>query len=187
MPLSLELRLVERRSDSLVVAVSLIPSGSSRVEGVALELHGPREQGVGARVLLPIAGALLAPIHTQAELSLPDDPPPGLTVVATAWCGDEEVAASCPADPCIGLDTHLRGCPCALPPRDAAMLDVLTDAERDRLAEHFPWLSLPVVIDGDQESGEAEDADDELADLCDQLGLDDESADWLKELLAEDL
>lgn len=186
LPLKFELSLEERLTDRVIVSVALAPGdGAQCLGGVAVELFSRDRDSLSPRVLLPISGRLADPIVIRVELRAVRDIPPGCRVVGTVWWEDDQLVASCPADPCCSLDVHLRGRRCVSPMIERE-LTRLTPAERGRLAALFPWIDEPRPKRATAELDEPLDATDVVDDISEELGLDDENARWLRELLAED-
>lgn len=189
--LDFELRLEDRCGDRVVVSVLLAPTGGPvRIDGVALQLHTRTGETLGVRMLLPISGELHQPMLSTLELRA-DEVPLGSRVVGTAWYGSEQREAVVPTDPSTGLEVHLRARTRVLSDEGDRVLERPTPAERARLARDYPWIDeprVPVAVAELQVVENEEPVDDEQAldDLVDELGLDEESSDWLKELLAED-
>lgn len=189
--LDFELRLEDRCGDRVVVSVLLAPSGGpARIDGVALQLHTRTGEALGVRVLLPISGELHHPMLSTLELRA-DEVPLGSRVVGTAWHGAEQREATIPTDPSTGLEVHLRARARVSPAEGDRVLEKPTAEERARLARLYPWIEeprVPVAV-GELsvvESEEPVDEDEAIDEMVDELGLDEESSDWLKELLAED-
>lgn len=186
-----ELRLEERRADRVYVAVVLAPasSGPAAIDGVAVQLFQRGGEPLGARLLLPIAGSLTAPMVTTVEVRASGGlVPTGSRVVGTVWNRTGQVEATCPADMWTELETHVRGSR-RVQPRSDGDLRALLPQERARLNACFPWLGRQVeapfdgVIEPEQTALEEDQA---LDALCAEYGLGGEDADFLKELLTED-
>jgi len=195
--LDVELRLEERGVDRVIVSVLLAPPDqqTTRVDGVALQLHHPDGERLGARMLLPIAGEVASPMLSTVELrALDGEIPQGSRVTGTAWRGTEQVEVAIPTDPGTAFEAHVRGLeriglqPLASRPR--AYLEVLLPDERAVVSALFPWVDEPMVPKpavGELEVVDHEPDNDELVDeFADEIGLDPESAEWLKDLLDED-
>lgn len=185
---SFELRLEERRSDRVYVAVLLAPSDCTPVtiDGVAVQMFQRSGDAVSSRLLLPIAGTLTQPMVTTVELRATHGHlPNGSRVVGTVWMDDTQIEATCPADMWTELESHVRGTRMVLPVSEAE-LRVLRPCERARLAACFPWVGRPTVLPFDGVLEPEEDLDEELDALCDEYGLCGEDAEFLKELMSED-
>jgi len=190
--LTFELSLDERLPDRVVISVCLAPGdGSIQIEGVTVELLSPRQQSLGPRLLLPVSGQLVGPLVTKAELRAHAPLiPPGSVILGTAWTGDEQIEATCAADPWVGLEAHLRGYRVRPPSDRGGTLDDLGEEELGKLAQALPWLRAGGF--GPPPSPFLEPEDDEdlaesMDEFVDELGLEDEDAEWLRELMAEDL
>lgn len=187
--LAFELRLEERGASRVVVSVLLAPETAVvRIDGVALQLFTRVGEALGVRMLLPISGELRHPMLSTVELKA-DEIPTGSRVVGTAWHAAEQRDAQIPTDPFTELEMHMRArrrIVCADPDPD---IERLTTEERTKVARDFPWIDeprLPVVL-AELTVVENEGSEDGLIDeLVDDLGLDPESSEWLKELLEED-
>ena len=72
-----------------------------------------------------------------------------------------------------------------LPLADRVALVRLLPEERDVIARRMPWVDDPMVVPDPRgiEPLEAEATPDEI---CEELGLEGEDAEWLKDLLADD-
>ena len=142
--LTFELSLDERLPDRVVISVCLAPGdGSIQIEGVTVELLSPRQQSLGPRLLLPVSGQLVGPLVTKAELRAHAPLiPPGSVILGTAWTGDEQIEATCAADPWVGLEAHLRGYRVRPPSDRGGTLDDLGEEELGRVGvgQRFPVL-----------------------------------------------
>jgi hypothetical protein len=195
----LELRLEERLADRVRVVVSLAPvARAARVEGATLQLVDAGGSELCPRTLLPVQGRVTGPMSLLVELRTCGALPRGARVVASAWTGRRQIAASCPADPYTTFRDHLVGAVAARPvpgftPEDLAMPDedevelLPLDPElRSMLPSALRWIDAPVrptevagVLEAPEEARSA-------ADLASDLGLDAESAAWLEGLLDDD-
>jgi hypothetical protein len=187
--LAFELRLEERGVNRVVVSVLLAPEAAAvRIDGVALQLFTRTGEALGVRLVLPISGELRHPMLSTVELKA-DEIPVGSRVVGTAWHGPEQKDAQLPTDPFTELEMHMRArrrIVCADPDPD---IERLTPEERTKVARDFPWIDEPRVPIALAELTvvENEGSEEELLDdLVDNLGLDPESSEWLKELLDEE-
>ena len=189
-PISLALRLDERRPDRVFVSVILAPRDpDASVGGVSVQMFSRSGQSLGARLLLPIAGQLSQTMRSSVELRTLDALPPGARVVATAWWSGGQLEATCPTDPGTELGSHMRG-ESPVTPSDSDILQSLDATERERIAALFPWVNEP-MLPPDQpaayfEPAPEDDTDSYVDELADHYELDDESAEWLKELMSED-
>jgi hypothetical protein len=142
-------------------------------------------------VLLPIAGTLARVMRTTVALE-PEDGAPvplGASVQVVAWHGHEQREATMPTDPMTAFEVHVRGTTQWVLHDDERTLEALWPEERERLAETYPWIDEPrlrpvakaqlEVVDHEPTREEAVDA------FAEEMGLDDESAEWLKDLLDE--
>ena len=187
--LAFELRLEERCADRVVVSVLLAPSGGApRIDGVALQMITRTGEPIGVRMLLPISGELHQPMLSTVELKSPGGIPAGTRVVGTAWQGAETREAVIPTDPFTELEVHMRARRRLGALAGSQELEPLTTGERAVIAKDFPWVEeprIPVAI-GELSIVESEDTAGPIEDLVENLGLDEDNAEWLKELLAED-
>ena len=189
-PISLALHLDERRTDRVFVSVTLQPhSADVTVGGVSVQLFSRTRVQLGARLLLPIAGHLSQTLRTSVELRVLDALPTGAFVQATAWWPGGQIETTCPTDPGTELRSHMRG-EKRIVPSDPDVLHRLDSAERERVARLFPWVDEPMLPpDTPKAYFEPAPEDDPSAyaeELADHYELDDESAEWLKDLMAED-
>lgn len=186
--LRFELRLEERCSDRVVVSVLLAPaSAAPRIDGVALQLFTRTGDPLGVRMLLPISGELHQAMLSTVELKVQGGIPTGTRVVCTAWCGTEQREASIPTDPFTELEVHMRARRRLGPLAGCDALEPLTSHERALIAKDFPWVEEPRVPVAAAELSvvESEDSTDSVDHLVDDLGLDRDDADWLKDLLKD--
>lgn len=184
--LNVHLRLEQRQPDRVRVAVLLAPAREPvRLDGVALGLVDEHGEALSARLLLPVAGLLAQPMESAVELRSHAEIPEGSRIVGTAWTEGGEVELSCPADPCPDLQDHLRGRRAigTLTRRAgrAHGLDEIEPEERCRLARVFHWLApspacAPRVV---------EDRTSIADEISDELGLDEETARFVRELMEE--
>ena len=187
--LTFELRLEERCTDRVVVSVLLSPAGGTpRIDGVALQMITRTGEPIGIRMLLPISGELHQPMLSTVELKAADGIPAGTRVVGTAWQGADQREAIIPTDPFTELEVHIRARRRLGSLPGSQELEPLTTAERAVIAKDFPWVEeprLPAVAD-ELAILESEDTGHAIDDLVENLGLDEDSAEWLKELLEEE-
>lgn len=188
--LTFELRLEERCPDRVVVSVLLAPATvAPRIDGVALQMFTRTGEPLGVRMLLPISGELRQPMLSTVELKAPDgDVPTGARVVGTAWAGADQREASIPTDPFTELEVHMRARRRLGALGGTNTLEPLTSGERAVIAKDFPWVEEPRVPVAAAELSvvESEDTTEPIDDLVEHLGLDEDNAEWLKELLKED-
>ena len=191
--LDLDLRLDERGDDHVLVTVLIGPTGrAAPLEGVALQLFSGAE-AIGPRTLLPIAGTLRALVLTSVVLHAHDEEPipPGCRVVATAWHGVDQREASIPTDPGTAFEAHVRGLVALgdLRVDPARGLEPLEPEERAMIRARLPWIDHPLVPRGSGGELEVMEAETSVADtvaqVADELGLDEETASWLNDLLDE--
>lgn len=191
--LRFDLRLQSRQPESVVVSVVLEPLGDpAQLEGVSLQILGSRGETVSARMVLPISGALAHPMVSTLELRALDDTiPPRCRVVGTAWNAQDTLEASIPTDPFTELQSYVQGLRRVGMDGEAeplAELERLAPEERERVAELYPWVEQPRVPKATAQLTvvDHEPSDEEALDsLLDELGIDEESADWLKGLMDE--
>lgn len=185
MAVAFELRVEDRLADRVIVSVQVKPSGEAvAVEGIAVELFSRTDESLSSRVLLPVSGLLNAAVGVRVEVRASAPIPHGATVVGTAWWEGGMATVRCPTDPGTELEAHMRGRRTALLCGRDEFLESMSDREWQTLACAFPWLSRVAAhridrpIDANTQS---------LADeVTDELDLDPESAEWLRELLKED-
>jgi hypothetical protein len=184
----LAIRLLERHSDRVIVAVILDPCrGPTCVDGVGVELFSRARDSLSHRVLLPISGTLTQPMSVQVELRAHGALPVGAYVQGQCWQGCEAVCAVCPADPSTELEAHVRGrhpVACARRAPESAFdadLEGLSRDERRTLVAAFPWLEAPQTVDDG--CVPCLDAIDDFAELSEELGLDEAEAAMLREIL----
>ncbi len=188
--LDFELRLEERNPARVLVSVLLAPRGEeARIEGVALQLQAPDREALSSRVLLPISGTLRHPMRSTLELVANTEViPQGSRVIGTAWAGTSQLEATIPTDPFTELEVHMRARRRIDPDEDGRELVLPTDRERALVARDFPWIDEPRIFVSAGELGVVEheqDPDEVFEDLVEDLGIDEASAEWLKELLEE--
>ena len=184
--LAFELRMEERGKDRVVASVLLAPQGSSvRIDGVALQLFTREGEALGSRMLLPISGSLSHPMLSTVELKA-EDIPSGSRVVGTAWCGTDQIDTQLPTDPFTELEMHMRARRRITTDSAELDLDRLEPEERATIARDFPWIDEPRLPVATAELTVVENEPDEPLDtFVDTLGLDEESSEWLKDLLEE--
>ena len=183
-----ELRLEDRQSDRVIVSVVLRPDDVPvDVEGVAVELYNRCCECVAPRVLLPVSGRLAHPIQIRVEVRATSAIPAGSTVVGTMWSKNDTLRATCPADLSTELGVHTLGQRCLRLGDGVPELRSVTEDERLRLAERFPWLTrCERAAQIETEPDEPIDTSDVVDDVTDELGLCDEDAAFLRDLLEED-
>lgn len=198
--LAFELRVEERGEHRVVVSVLLAPGRAdgdvgARIDGVVLELMSRTNEPLGVRMVLPIAGELRQPMLSTVELKMDGPIPLGCRVVGTAWHGADQREASIPTDPFTELEVHMQARRRILAADAGRELERVSPEERARIAKDFPWIDTPrlpvvagnLVVDEDADLLDADDDGvDGIDDLVGTLGLDEESTEWLKELLNED-
>jgi len=190
--LDVELSLEERLEDSVIVSVFLSPTdGATPLDGVALRLRDRHGEGLGPRVLLPISGTLGRVMRTTVALETEDgeDIPTGASVQVVAWHGHEQREALMPTDPMTALEVHVRGTTAWVLHDGDRMLEPLLPEERAVWAEEYPWIDEPRVPPvAKAELGVVDhepDTDEEVDAFAEEMGLDEESAEWLKDLMSE--
>jgi len=188
--LDFELRLEERANEQVGVSVALAPSSEPiAIEGVALQWKTAGGDPISARLLLPIAGMVSQPMVSSVVLHAFRPIEPGCRVVATAWAGTEQIESSIPTDPFTELEVHVRGRELVNPDEGEREPMPLSDTERARLVARYPWVSEPRISRVAGELGVVDSTpstNDVVDEVAEEFELDDESAAWLKELLAED-
>ena len=183
--LDFSLRLEDCSGRRVLVSALLSPSaGPVRLEGVELQVVDAAGERLGVRMLLPIAGELHQPMLSTVELKCAELPR-GARVVGTAWRGGEAVEAVLPTEPFTALEKHVRARARLGGFAPETELEVLEGAERRAFAAVYPWVDAPrvPVVAGALEAVEETAGVDHLVE---GLGLDDESSEWLKDLLHED-
>lgn len=188
MPVGLELYLEERREDRVVVSLCLSPGedGSLSVDGAALQLEDADGEAICPRLLLPVAGPLTATLATTVELRADGTVPEGAQVVAVVWWEGGQHSARIPAEPSATLAAWLDGGCCDGTNLEDVELRALDPMERQRLGRAMPWLFVPRSSSDAPPIIElrAEERTD-VDDFVDDLGLDDDAADWVRDLLNE--
>jgi len=188
--LDFQLRLEERGSDRVVVSVALAPRNQPVVvEGVALQWKTTTGEPISAQLVLPIAGTVSQSMVSSVVLHAFRPIEPGCRVVATAWATNAQVESSIPTDPFTELEGHARARRTVNPDEGEREPRRLSDAERTRLAVRYPWVNEPRIskIAGELGVVDSSPSTDAMVDeVADDFELDEESAAWLKELLAED-
>ena len=193
MPLALhfDLRLEERQSDRVFVSAVLAPTTpeGTAVDGVSVQMVDRAGEPLGARLVLPLSGALVQPLITTVEVRSRGAIPVGARVIGTVWRGSEQAEAMCPCDPGTQLQVHMLGRRTIPIPIDDGELRTLDPEERDVLGGVMPWLNEPIVRKVEDSNvlesppPEPEDLVDEVAE---QYDLDPADAEFLKELLGEE-
>lgn len=189
--LDFDLRLEDRKADRVLVSVLLAPHSSVRIDGVSLQLFSREGEAISARMVLPIAGDLSQPMLSTMELcAIVDDIPQGSRVVGNAWAGTEQREATLPTDPSTEFERHVRAL-CRIGGAEAdddRLLEPLIPEERAILCRDYPWVDEPRIprAIGELEVVDNETDEEAIDHLCDDLGLDQDSADWLKDLLSEE-
>ena len=179
MSLDFQLCLDEREDARVFATVILIPDADTvSLDGVAVQLFDAEGNSLSSKLLLPVSGELVGPVSSRVELrSHAGIIPSGAQVVATAWWPGGHIHAQRCTDPGTTLHEHvLASGRIALTDEDV-LLDVLPE-ERERMVALFPWMVRP-RIPGSLEL----DVEEEAADVVDDLGLDDDDAEWLKNLM----
>ena len=144
--IEVKVSLEEHREHSVIVSVLLSPKeGPTAVDGVALRLRDVRGEGLGPRVLLPIAGTLAQAMRTTVALApeADDGVPPGANVQVVAWRGEEQCEAVLPTDPMTALEMHARGTSIWPVTEPTQLLEPLSAADRARWVALYPWLDEP--------------------------------------------
>lgn len=189
-PITLKLGLEERRADRVFISVLLAPEeDAAAIGGVAVELRTRTGESLSPRLLLPIAGALQQPMISSVELRSVTPIPVGSRVVSTAWWQGGQVEATCPTDPWTEMEAHMRGGRLETSADDGRELHTLDVAERQAIAALFPWVDdpmIPVQPIAVLESSAGHDTEEQVDDFATEHHLDDECAQWLKDLMAED-
>ncbi|HMV67611.1 MAG TPA: hypothetical protein PKA64_12230 [Myxococcota bacterium] len=185
MSIDLELCLVERCRDRVRVRILLTPHATcgAVVDEAAVQLVDASGEALCPRLLLPIAGRLTGHVQTSFELRSTSALAEGSQVVASVWVDGAPQQVTIPADPFTRLLDHLQGSRFPAP-IDDALLEPLSPDERVRLERVFPWVLQP--LRETEPAGVLDAAPAQTpADLASDLGLDEEDAAWLEELLEE--
>ena len=187
MDLDFQLQLAERLVDRVFVLVRLAPKASLslKVEEVALVLLSATGERLSHQLVLPLSGRIEQDISMTVELRALAPLPYGSVIQGTVWTDHREVELQIPADPGTQLEDHCRGRVMIRPDRDPEFptrLKLLSCEEKSKIHQAYTWmkpcpLTRPAVVDQEVPS--------DLRTCCQDLGLDDEDADWLEELLAE--
>lgn len=187
MDVELDLRILERREDRVVVALRVRPSGDdvSRVEGATVHLLDVDGEELCPQVLLPLPGPLSCVGSANVELRANRRLPDGCRVVAVVWQGSDQASVSCPADPDVSLAGFLCGARHRLPAEDAVELFTLDAVQRASLEACWPWVAGPVRAAEASAVLDPGPVDPDAATLGEDLGLDAASAEWLHDLLQE--
>jgi hypothetical protein len=183
--LDVELRLEARHPDRVVVSVWMCPTEQAvDVDGVALQLLTDDDEPLGARMLLPIAGRVEQQMRSTVELrSVPEMIPVGCRVLGSAWRGCEQVEVTIPCDPGTAFEAHVRGQTVVSSQARGRYLEPLLTEEREAIARCYPWVDEPRIPRTPAGVLEVVDHEPEVDEMVDDLGLDEASAEWLKELL----
>ena len=189
--LTFELRLEERNPDLVLVSVLLAPtSRSARIDGVALQLFTRQGEALSSRMLLPISGRLSQPMLSTLELHAQTDViPQGCVVHGTAWRGKEQLETRIPTDPFTELELHMRGRRRIDPEEGERVLGLLELEEREKIARDFPWIDearIPTPAGALQVVDHEEEEEEALDEAIEELGIDAESAEWLKGLMEDE-
>lgn len=190
--LHFELRLEERLPDRVFVSVVLAPLGAAPapLDGVSLQMVDRSGEALGARLVLPLSGALHQPLVSTVEVRARGAVPVGARVGGVVWVGSEQREASCPCDPGTQLEVHMRGRrTIALGGGSDDGLRGLDPGERAVVARCMPWVNEPMrprepatnVLEPPEP-----DADEVVDEVAAEFDLDDEDAALLRELLGED-
>lgn len=176
MELDVQLCLGERDDARIFATITLVPLREElSLHGAVVQLFDAEGESLSSKLLLPVSGTLLGPVSSHIEVrSLRGEIPPGSEVVVTAWWPDGQLQARQSTDPGTSLQAHVLGF-APVPPTDEEPLLELLSEERDRMVQLFPWLVKPPA------ATIALDAEPEL----DDLGLDGDDADWLRDLMDE--
>ena len=184
MALTLHLNIEQRRPDRVFVLIELRHSGQTlNVSGAAVELRSARGTLLSPRMLLPIAGDLSGPLATRVELRSQQQIPQGSKVYGVVFFDGQQTESTIPVDPCTDLEAHVRGrrsiCRFA-----EQTLETLTPRDEYAIQQMFPW-----AVDEEPEDDETSDEiePDDLSDeVAKSLGLDDEEAEFLREILTDE-
>ena len=192
MSLSLQLTIEQRRSDRVYVLVELDHDGATvDINGAAVELRSQKGHLLSPRMILPIAGLLAGPLSTRIELRAQQPIPQGSTVYGVVFWGGDQTEAVIPADPCTDLQAHVTGAR-NISGYTSKTLENLSPGEEYALYQHFPWTVKEDEEDEEDDwSEELLDENDPIDDLTDEvarsLGLDEEEASYLRELLTDEI
>ena len=182
------MRLQDRETDRVFLEVVLRPNGGPiSLDGVAVEWCTRDREPLSPRHLLPISGTLAGPLSTTVELRCHRTVPNESVVVGTAWWGKNQREFICPADPETELESHVKGTRLVLPlPEKTHEMYNLSRSEWRAIVSVFPWVKGRRTPDEDLEETEEIDTTALMDEITADYGLDEDSAQWLKELLFED-
>lgn len=180
MPFDFQLCLDEREDARVFATVILVPDCSLTLDGVAVQLFDADGESLSSKLLLPVSGELVGPVSSRVELrSSSGAIPAGSQVIATAWWPGGHLQASRCTDPGTTLQAHALAEMAIAQTDEEVLLDVLPE-EREKMLALFPWMVRP-------SSPKALEHEQSVEDLGEDMGLDDEDAEWLKDLMNEDL
>ncbi len=188
-PVRLELRLKERLPDRVQVAVALTPTETELpINGIAVEIFCRKGLPLSPRLLLPIAGIVHQEMISTVELRAFHEIPRGSRVVATVWWQGGQLEGSCPTEMWTILRSHIRGCRRLSTYAPRPELEPVEAEDRAILATLFPWVDEP-MIPAPPPSAVFEpiekDSESPADDIQDAYDLDEESAEWLRDLMSD--
>lgn len=185
----LQLHLDERHDDRVFVTVCLSPeTDEASVHGVAVELRSRAGEPLSARLMLPVSGPLPGPLALRTELRARGDLPLGARVHGTVWYDSGQLEATCPTDPGTSLEAYAYGVGIPLgEPNPTRGPHDLTDFERERLYQAFPWMGRYQRPSSQEDEQVIEEQPADVArDIADTYGLSEEDRDFLRELMSDD-
>lgn len=180
MPFDFQLCLDERHDARVFATVILVPDSVLTLDGVAVQLFDSDGESLSSKLLLPVSGELVGPVSSRVELrSRRGEIPIGSQVVATAWWPGGQVHASRCTDAGTTLQAHALAEMAIAQTDEEVLLDLLAE-ERERMMRLFPWIVRPP-------STKALEHEQSAEDLGQDMGLDDADAEWLKDLMNEEM
>ncbi len=180
MPFDFQLCLDEREDARVFATVILVPDCPLTLDGVAVQLFDADGESLSSKLLLPVSGDLVGPVSSRVQLrSSSGEIPVGSQVIATAWWDGGQMQASRCTDPGTTLQAHALAEMVIAQTDEEVLLDVLPE-ERERMMALFPWMVRPP-------STKALEHEQSAEDLSEDMGLDGDDAEWLKDLMNEEL
>lgn len=188
MDYEIQLHLEKREKDRVFVRIDCKSlNGVVPVDSAKMELKSACGQSLCPQLLIPVSEICTETTSRVFELRAGPTLPQGAVVHAQIWTQEGVRRASCPADPFLRAADHVLGVGRDPEEYGSTVVRALTEEERGDVLRAFPWLDCPRSTSPEAARIlEAKEEMPEVDDLMADLGLDEDCAEWLSELLGED-
>jgi len=188
--MQLELRTAVTHCDEeqVHIGVYLCTEEALALRGLSARLSAADGRPISPKTVLMTDAALTAGSHKLCGSITCEGPvPEGARVVVKAWNDGHVQRVASPATPAPALRRHVCEATQHCTPEQVE-LRAMSAGEAERLTARFPWLAEPLRADPVQEDALTIEMklDQGECPFKDEFDLDDDTADWLQNLLDEE-